>query len=147
VEGDVTIQQKLDLTALQPGALPPAGGAVARRPAGNALAGRPGAVTPAEAAKRGNETGTLEMTVRSARKAHDRSRVSLNSEERFRDAANFTVVLDMRKAAEGLKAAGGADPLAYYRGKTVLVTGTVTLFRDSPQIVVEDAGQIAVVEK
>ena len=39
------------------------------------------------------------------------------------------------------------EPMTHYRGKTVRVTGTVSLFNDRPQIVVEDAGQITVVEK
>ena len=103
-------------------------------------------MTPAEAAKRVNEKVTLEMKVQNTGKTRDDSRVFLNSSD-FRNPENFTVVLDMRKVAEGLKAAGVADPQAYYRGKTVRVTGTVSVFRDSPQIVVEDAGQITVAEK
>jgi alkaline phosphatase D len=139
-EGDVTIQQKLDLTVLQPGFLKPSATA--------AVAGRPGTrgtVTPAEAAKRVNEKVTLEMKVQNTGKARDDSRVFLNSAD-FRDRDNFTVVLDMRKVAEALKAAGVANPQTYYKGKTVRVTGTVSVFRDSPQIVVEDVGQITVVE-
>jgi alkaline phosphatase D len=144
-EGAVTIQQKLDLTLLQPGALPApvaGGGPVAAKPATPGA----GALTPAEAAAKVNEKVTLEMTVKTTGKARDGSRVFLNSAD-FRDKDNFTVVLDVRKVGEALKAAGVADPQAYYRGKTVRVTGTVTLFRDSPQVVVEDAGQISVVEK
>ena len=63
------------------------------------------------------------------------------------DPANFTVVLDMRVVGDKLKAAGVGEALTYYRGKTVRVTGTVTVFNDRPQIVVEDAGQITVVDK
>ena len=37
------------------------------------------------------------------------------------------------------------NPRDHFRGKTVRVTGTVSTFRDSPQIVVEDAGQVEVV--
>ena len=90
---------------------------------------------------------TLEMKVNSTGQATNGSRMFLNSATSFRDPANFTVVLDMRVVGDKLKAAGVAEPLTYYRGKTVRVTGTVSLFNDRPQIVVEDAGQIAVVNK
>jgi DNA/RNA endonuclease YhcR with UshA esterase domain len=39
------------------------------------------------------------------------------------------------------------DPSAHYKGKTVRVTGTVKLYREKPEIVVEQADQIQVVEK
>jgi len=145
-EGDVAIQQKLDLSLLQPGA---AGQPVAAGSEGTPAGPKPttpGAVTPAEAAKYVNEKVTLEMVVKNTGKARDGGLVFLNSAD-FRGPDNFTVVLDMRKAGDGLKAAGAADPAAYYRGKTVRVTGPVTVYRDKPQIIVEDAGQIAVVEK
>jgi DNA/RNA endonuclease YhcR with UshA esterase domain len=105
-------------------------------------------LTPAEAAKKVNEKVTLEMTVNATGAPRSgATRVFLNSAANFRDPDNFTVVLDMRKVAEALKAAGVADPQSYYRGKTVRVTGTVTLYNDRPQIEVTDAGQISVVEK
>ncbi len=153
VDGDVTLQQKLDLTLLQPSAAvaTTTGGGTTTTPAPTpapapARPATPGAVTPAEAAKKVNEQVTLEMAVKGTGKARDNSRVFLNSAD-FRDADNFTVVLDVRKVGDALKAIGVADPMAYYKGKTVRVTGTVTLFREKPQIVVEDAGQIAVIEK
>jgi alkaline phosphatase D len=144
VDGDVTIQQKLDLPLLQPAGTPVAAGGGARPAA--AAPTTPGAIGPAEAAKKVNEKVVLEMAVKGTGKARDGSRVFLNSGD-FRDDDNFTVVIDVRKAGEGLKAAGATDPAAYYKGKTVKVTGTVSIFREKPQIVVEDAGQIALVEK
>jgi alkaline phosphatase D len=144
-EGDVTVQQKLDLTALQPGVLKPAaaGEAVAsNRPAAPGAASA-GAVTPAEAAKKVNEKVTVEMKVQTTGRTRDGSRVFLNSAADFRAKDNFAAVLDMRKVAEGLKAAGVADPQAFYRGKTVRVTGTVALYRDNPEIIVEDPGFFA----
>ena len=53
----------------------------------------------------------------------------------------------MRVVGEKLKEAGVDDPMKYYRGKTVAVTGTVSVFNDRPQIVVEDPGQVSVVDK
>ena len=143
VDGDVTIQQKLDLTQLQPGA------AIVSAPGVTIAAAAtttPEALTPLEAAKKVDEKVVLEMKVKATGKARDNSRVFLNSGS-FQDADNFTVVLDMKKAGDALKAAGAADPATYYKGKTVKVTGTVSVFREKPQIVVEDAGQISLVEK
>lgn len=144
VDGDVTLQQKLDLPVLQAGgpAVTARGGA--SKPA--AAPTTPGAVGPAEAARKVNEQVVLEMVVKGTGKARDGSRVFLNSGD-FRDEDNFTVVLDMRKAGDGLKAAGAADPAAYFKGKTVKVTGKVSVFREKPQIVVEDAGHISVIDK
>jgi DNA/RNA endonuclease YhcR with UshA esterase domain len=53
----------------------------------------------------------------------------------------------MRAVGDKLKAAGVDEPMTHYRGKTVRVTGTVSEFNDRPQIVVEDAGQITVVDR
>jgi alkaline phosphatase D len=144
VDGDVTVQQKLDLTQLQPGSGPVASGGGTAPPA--AATTTPGAISPAEAAKKVDEKVILEMKVKATGKARDNSRVFLNSGS-FQDADNFTVVLDMKKAGDALKAAGATDPAAYFKGKTVRVTGTVSVFREKPQIVVEEAGQISLVEK
>ena len=83
------------------------------------------------------------MTVRNVGGTRDKKMVFLNSSADFRAKDNFTVVL---RAPESFKAKGIDDPSVYFRGKTVRVTGTVALFRDAPQIVVEDVGQISVVE-
>ena len=56
-------------------------------------------------------------------------------------------MIDMKKAAESFKKAGIDDPREHYKGKTIRVTGTVTTFRDAPQIAVEDVSQIEVVGK
>lgn len=141
-DGDIVIQKKLDLSDLTP-AVPVASKAAAE-PKSQPVT--PGAVTPAEAAQKVNNSVTLEMLVKATGKARDNSRVFLNSGN-FQDADNFTVVLDVRKIGEALKAAGIADPAAYYKGKTVKVKGTVSLFREKPQIVVEDLANIDVIEK
>jgi len=39
------------------------------------------------------------------------------------------------------------DPASYYKNKTIRVTGTVKLYRDKPEIVVEKAEQIQLMEK
>jgi alkaline phosphatase D len=136
VDGEVTIQQKVLLSQLRRNDR-----AVAR--ANPAVPLAPGAISPADAAKRVGDQVTIQFAVKGTGAARDKSRVFLNSGD-FRDKDNFTVVLDMKKLEDGLKAAGIADPREFYKGKTVRVTGTVSMFRDSPQIVVDDMKQIVV---
>jgi DNA/RNA endonuclease YhcR with UshA esterase domain len=103
-------------------------------------------LTPEEAAKHVNEKCTVVLEVKSTGASRDKSMIFLNSEANFRDAKNFTVVLD-QKALEKFKKAKIDDPAAHFKGKTIHVTGMVTLFREHPQIKVEDADQVSVVEK
>ena len=102
------------------------------------------AITPAEAAKKVKEQVTVKLEVKSA--ALRNGVCSLNSEEDFRDAKNFTIFI----GKDGLKRFQDAtveDPAAHFKGKTVLVKGKVVLNRERPEIVVIDPGQITVVEK
>jgi len=133
IDGEVTIQQRLHLSDLQPPSAKPK--AVATRPLS------PGSISPMDAAAKVGEKVTIEFAVRNTGAARDKSRVFLNSAE-FRDKDNFTVVLDMKKLEEGFKEAKIDDPQTHYKGKTVRVTGTVSVFRESPQIVVEEMKQI-----
>jgi DNA/RNA endonuclease YhcR with UshA esterase domain len=64
----------------------------------------------------------------------------------FRDAQNFTVFIP-EEAVEKFKKAKVEDPRTHFKGKTILVTGTVTLYREKPQIKVEDPDQIQVADK
>ncbi len=100
-------------------------------------------LTPAEAAKKLNEKVVVELEVKST---GGKDVCFLNSEADFKDDKNFTLFIPAA-ALETFKAAKIDDPKAYYKGKTVRVTGTVTLYRDKPQIKVESATQIEVVEK
>jgi N-acetylneuraminic acid mutarotase len=100
-------------------------------------------MTAAEAAKKVNEKVLVELEVKST---GGKDVCFLNSEADFTDDKNFTVFIPA--AALGtFKAAKIDDPRTYYKGKTVRVTGTVTLYREKPQIKVEDASQIQLVEK
>jgi DNA/RNA endonuclease YhcR with UshA esterase domain len=103
-------------------------------------------LSPAEAAKRVDQKCTVEMVVKSTGKARAGTPVFFNSEDDFRDKKNFTVLLD-KEAVEKFKKAKVEDPAAHFKGKTVRVTGTVKLYRERPEIVVNDPGQIKVVEK
>jgi DNA/RNA endonuclease YhcR with UshA esterase domain len=100
-------------------------------------------VTPAEAAKKVNEKVTVEFEVKST---GGKGVCFLNSEEDFKDAKNFTVFIP-EAAVEKFKAAKIDDPRTHFKGKTVRVTGTVTLYREKPQIKVETPDQIKGVEK
>jgi hypothetical protein len=87
------------------------------------------------------------MLVKGVGQARDKSRVFLNSEADFRDAKNFTVVLDLKALAEALKEAKIDDPLSHYKGKKIRVRGMVGMFQDRPQMVVKELKQIEVIEK
>jgi DNA/RNA endonuclease YhcR with UshA esterase domain len=105
---------------------------------------QPTPIGPAEAAKKVNEKVTLQMEVKSA---NLRQGVCfLNSEADFKDAKNFTVFIDKDGVAK-FKEAKIDDPAAHFKGKTVLVKGKVTLYRDRPEIKVSSPDAIRVVDK
>jgi alkaline phosphatase D len=134
--GDIMIQQKLPLSALQPGFLSSGNspGELAQLEDGTKLSGP-------------EIKSRLDAKVTVVMKAHatggSGKLIFLNSHEDFRSNENFTVVLDAR-AQESLKKAGIDDPRSHFLGKTVVVRGTLSLFRDRPQIMVSDAAQIEV---
>jgi DNA/RNA endonuclease YhcR with UshA esterase domain len=101
-------------------------------------------VTPPEAAKLVDKKVTVEMAVKSTGKG--RGVFFLNSEVDHRSAVNFTAFIN-EAGAEKFREAKVDDPAAHFKGKTVRVTGTVKLYRDKPEIVVEDPKQVEVVEK
>jgi DNA/RNA endonuclease YhcR with UshA esterase domain len=101
------------------------------------------ALSPAEAAKKVNERVTVEMEVRSTGGKGD---CFLNSEADYKSADNFTVFIP-KDVVEKLKEAKIDDPSAYYKGKTVRVSGTVTLYRDKPEIKIDSPDQVQVVDK
>jgi DNA/RNA endonuclease YhcR with UshA esterase domain len=102
-------------------------------------------ISPAEAAKNVDRKCTVELEVKSTGKSGNR-RVFLNSEANYRDAKNFTVLLN-RDVLTKFKKAKVEDPAAHFKGKTIRVTGTVKLYNNKPEIVVDDPAQITVVEK
>jgi DNA/RNA endonuclease YhcR with UshA esterase domain len=101
-------------------------------------------ITPAEAAKMADKKVTVEMEVKSVGKSKDV--FFLNSEEDFKSAKNFTAFIN----ADGVKKFKEAkidDIQEHFKGKTVRVTGTVKLYNEKPEIVVDDPKQIVIVEK
>ena len=104
-------------------------------------------LTPVEARKRVNEKITLEMFVKASKDRLERHKeIYLDSETDYKDARNMAVVINEEGAAR-FKKAGVAEPAGHFKGKTIRVTGTVTLDRGRPRIVVSDPAQIRVVEK
>jgi|SRR5262249_45404325 DNA/RNA endonuclease YhcR with UshA esterase domain len=101
------------------------------------------ALSLAEAAKKVNEKVTVEMEVKST---GGKAARFLNSEADFKDDKNFTVFIP-KEALEKFAKAKIEDFDAHYKGKTVRVTGTVTLYQDKPQIKVEDPEQIKIIDK
>jgi DNA/RNA endonuclease YhcR with UshA esterase domain len=102
-------------------------------------------LTPAEAAKKVNETVTLQMEVKSA--STTKTGVSyLNSEDDFKSEKNFTIFIDKGVAAK-FKEAKIEDPAAHFKGKLIEVKGKVTLFKDRAQIKLDGPDAIKIVEK
>jgi DNA/RNA endonuclease YhcR with UshA esterase domain len=105
---------------------------------------KPPAVSPADAAKKVGEKVTVEMAVKSV--GRGKSGVYfLNSEPNFRTDGNFTLFID-KAAAARFKKAGISDPAEHFDGKKVRASGTVKLYRDRPEIAIEDPKQIGLVE-
>src|SRR5580692_6928338 len=100
-------------------------------------------ITPAEAAKKVNEKGTVEMEVKSS---GGKDNCYLNTESDYKDAKNFEVFIP-KEAFEKFKKAKIDDPKMHFNGKLIQVTGTVTLNREKPRIKVEEPEQIKVIEK
>jgi DNA/RNA endonuclease YhcR with UshA esterase domain len=101
-------------------------------------------ITPEAAAKKINEKCVVEMKVMSTGKGN--GVYFLNSKENYRDEGNFTIFIN-KDGVESLQKAKIDDPATHFKDKTVRVTGTVKLYKDHPEIAVEKAEQIQIVEK
>jgi acetyl esterase/lipase len=101
-------------------------------------------LTPTEAAKKVDQQVTVELAVKSSGGGRNRY---LNSAPDYSQASNFTIFIP-QTARNKFEAANIEKPDEFYYGKTIQVTGTVTLNRDKPQITVTDPAQIKImVEK
>src|SRR5262249_28336402 len=103
-------------------------------------------LTVAEAAKKDGETVTLEMKVRGAA-PHAAGHVDLYSEATWTHPDCFVVRL-LKAALPKFEAKQVADPLTYYKGKTLRVQGRVRVPEKPkrPVIEVSDPDQVTVVE-
>jgi DNA/RNA endonuclease YhcR with UshA esterase domain len=98
-------------------------------------------LSPPEAANRVNERVTVEMLVKAAKNCPHCSQIFLDSEEDHHAPNNLAVALTGTGAAR-FKEARIDDPARHFKGKTIRVTGVVTLKANRPQIEVDDPGQI-----
>jgi hypothetical protein len=85
------------------------------------------------------------MPVKAAKNCQRCSLMFLDSEEDHHDPKNIAVaVTEIGKAK--FREARIADPAGYFKGKTIRVTGLVSVKDNQPQIEVDDPSQIAAVE-
>jgi hypothetical protein len=107
----------------------------------------PKPIPPEDAGKYVGEEVTVEMVVKASKdRLEKRKEIYLDSTEDHTNPKNLAAVVTVAGAAS-LKEAGVSDPAAHYKGKTIRVTGKVTLKDKEPRIEINDAKQIRVVEK
>jgi alkaline phosphatase D len=133
VDGEIAVKESFPLSLLKPGA------AIAELPH------KPGegAISPRDALRRMGQKVVVEMKVQATGQPKSGGRLLLNSEKDFRSDLNFTVVLNAAAMTGKWAKATGET----FKDKVIRVTGTVSEFRGSPQIQVDDEKQIEVVEK
>jgi DNA/RNA endonuclease YhcR with UshA esterase domain len=100
-------------------------------------------LSPQEAASRINERVTVEMLVRAAQDCPHCSQLFLDPEEDHHDPNNLAVAVTGSGAAR-FKGARIGDPALRFKGKTIRVTGVVTLKDNRPRIEVDDPGPVEV---
>jgi alkaline phosphatase D len=129
VEGEIAFKESLPLSLLTPGA------AVAELPHKPAE----GSISPRDALKKIGQKVVIEMKVQATGQPKGGGRLFLNSEKDFRSDLNFTVVLN----AGALKGKWAKES---FKEKVIRVSGTVSEFRGTPQVQVDDEKQIEIVE-
>jgi DNA/RNA endonuclease YhcR with UshA esterase domain len=97
-----------------------------------------------EAASRINEQVTVEMLVKAAKNCQRCGQIFLDSEQDHHDQKNLAVAIT--EAGKGkFREAQVDDPAGHFKGKTIRVTGVVTVKDNQPQIKVDDPRQIEIV--
>jgi alkaline phosphatase D len=132
IDGEIAIKETLPLDLLTPAAI----AELPHKPG-------EGAISPRDALTKVGEKVVIEMKVQATGQAKGGTRIFLNSERDFRSELNFTIVLNAA-AMKGKWAKATGDT---FKNKVIRVTGTVSKFRDAPQIEVNEEGQIELVEK
>jgi len=99
-----------------------------------------------EAKYRINERITVEMHVKAAKNCQHCSQIFLDSEEDHHDPKNLALAVT-EDGKRKFKEAEIHDPAGHFKGKTIRITGVVTLKENRPQIAVYDPSQIEVVEE
>ena len=137
-DGEVTIQEKLPLSLLQPGV-------VKSKTVAGVVRINDMVLTADLVKQLLTKEVTLEMKVVATGETKKGDLVFLNSAFDRTSDENFTVVLNPMARAS-LAKAGVTLPRTHFEGKTIRVVGTLSLFSGRPQIIVSDAGKIEVVE-
>jgi alkaline phosphatase D len=132
--GDVTIQERLPLSVLQPGT-------IKKLTAASVVKINDQILTTELVQELLKKEVTLDMEVRAT--GASASLIFLNSAPDRTSPENFTVVLD-KKAQAKLAQNGVANPRGHYEGKAIRVVGILSTFREAPQIIVSDPKQIQV---
>jgi alkaline phosphatase D len=135
--GDITIQEKLPISLLQPGTLKSKAAAVLAKINGQIF-------TPDLVKELLNQEVTVEMEVLATGAAG--GLIFLNSALDRKSEENFTIVLDKNAQAK-LKSAGIDSPRLHYERKAIRISGVLSTFRDSPQIIVSDPKHIVIEPK
>jgi alkaline phosphatase D len=129
VDGDIALKETFPLRILRPGA---AAAELPHKPGA-------GAISPRDAIKKVGQKVVVEMKVQATGQPRGGGRLFLNSEKDFRSDLNFTVVLNAG-------ALTGKWAKETFKDKVIRVTGTVSEFKGSPQVLVDDEKQVELVE-
>ncbi len=137
-DGDVTIQERIPLGMLQPGAI--------KSKTAASLVRIDGIVMSAEVVKLAlNKEVAVEMKVVATGITKKGDLIFLNSAFDRTSDENFTIVLN-QDAQASLAKAGITLPRTYFEGKSIRVQGPLTLFSGRPQIIVSSAAKIEVLK-
>jgi DNA/RNA endonuclease YhcR with UshA esterase domain len=90
------------------------------------------------------EKVTVEMEVKSTGK--NKGVFFLNSGEDYKSEKNFTGFIG-KDGAQKFRDAKIDDPSAHFSGKRVRITGTVKLYREKPEIIIDDPKQVEIVNR
>jgi hypothetical protein len=113
----------------------------------SALAADDKPITAEEATKKVGEKVVVEMRVRASKdRLEKHGEIYLDSEEDFHDPKNLGVIITKAGAAAFAKA-GVKDPASHFKGRTIRVSGTISVMDKKVRLVVDDPKQIEVVEK
>lgn len=112
-----------------------------------AFADEPRVVPADEARQHINQECTVRMTVESSKNAEPRKKYFLDSMAKYRDFKNLSVQISYDDA-EAFRKLGIQEPAAYYKGKTIHVTGKIELNLElnEVRINVTDPKQIRIIE-
>jgi DNA/RNA endonuclease YhcR with UshA esterase domain len=100
-------------------------------------------LSPLEARQRINQQVTVVMQVKAAKNCQHCSQIFLDSEEDKHDPKNLALAVT-ESGKHKFKEAEIDDPAAHFKGKTIRVTGVVTLNGNRLEIAVDEPGQIEV---